>query len=201
MQYSSPKSLQDNHPRIIAGVDEAGRGALAGPVVACCAVLKPTFHLHDQVNDSKKLSENKRYGLFDDLLDHIFLGIGLYSHRAIKIQNILTVTLNAMATAVRKTNTHFDHIIIDGNKAPHLTHSFETMVKADAKVTEVMVASICAKVIRDRLMLKYNRIYKGYGFDAHKGYGTKVHYDALFKKGPCPVHRTSFNLNRQLTLF
>ena len=186
---------------VIAGVDEAGRGALAGPVVACCAVLKPSFTLQDHVNDSKKLSEEKRYALFNALQEQIHLGIGLLSHRAITIQNILNATLNAMAISIRKMPVGFDHIIIDGNKAPKLKHSYETMVKADAKITEVMVASICAKVIRDRLMLKYHRIYSGYGFNTHKGYGTKLHFDALHHKGPCPIHRTSFNLNKQLTLF
>jgi len=193
--------LSGSSPVIIAGVDEAGRGALAGPVVACCAVLKESFHLHEEVNDSKKLSEKKRYELFDALKKDIYLGIGLNSHRYINQHNVLNATMTAMATSVRKNMGKYNHIIIDGNKAPKLDQSHETMVKADAKVTEVMVASICAKVIRDKLMLKYNRLYSGYGFDIHKGYGTKKHYDALFDKGPCPVHRTSFNLNKQLTLF
>jgi ribonuclease HII len=193
--------LSGNSPIIIAGVDEAGRGALAGPVIACCAVLKESFKLHNDVNDSKKLTEKKRYELFDTLKNDIYLGIGLNSHRYINQHNVLNATMAAMATAVRKNRSRYNHIIIDGNKAPKLDQSHETMVKADAKVTEVMVASICAKVIRDKLMLKYNRLYGGYGFDRHKGYGTKKHYDALFNKGPCPVHRTSFNLNKQLTLF
>ncbi len=193
--------MLDKPTAIIAGVDEAGRGALAGPVVACCVVLKPSFNLHNDVNDSKKLSETKRNILFNALQEDVYLGIGLLSHRALSTQNILTATLNAMATAIRKVPGHFDHIIIDGNKAPELTQSFETMVKADANVIEVMVASICAKVIRDRLMLKYDRIYSGYGFKSHKGYGTKIHYNALFDQGPCPIHRTTFNLNKQLTLF
>jgi ribonuclease HII len=188
-------------PAIIAGVDEAGRGALAGPVVACCAVLKPSFNLHKDVNDSKKLSEKRRYQLFDDLLNDIYLGIGLNSHRYINQYNVLNATMTAMSTSVRKNKGIFDHIIIDGNKAPDLRHSYETMIKADTKIIEVMVASICAKVIRDRLMIKYDRLYSGYGFKHHKGYGTKTHYNALFNKGPCPVHRTSFNLNKQLTLF
>jgi len=193
--------LPDNASQIIAGVDEAGRGALAGPVVACSVVLKPSFNLNKEVNDSKKLSEKKRYQLFDVLLNDIYLGIGLNSHRYINQYNVLNATMTAMATSIRKNKGIFNHIIIDGNKAPKLGHSYETMVKADAKIIEVMVASICAKVIRDRIMLKYNRLYPDYGFEKHKGYGTKIHYDAIFNQGPCPVHRTSFNLNRQLTLF
>ena len=193
--------MSTNLLRIIAGVDEAGRGALAGPVVACCVVLKASFNLHDEVNDSKKLSEQKRNALFNNFLDDIFLGIGLNSHRFISTHNVLNATMVAMKTAIRKNVGGFNHIIIDGNKAPQLNQSFETMVKADSIITEVMVASICAKVIRDRLMQKYNRIYGGYGFDQHKGYGTKLHYDSLFRNGPCPIHRSSFNLNKQLTLF
>ena len=146
--------MSGNSPVIIAGVDEAGRGALAGPVVACCAVLKESFHLHEEVNDSKKLSEKKRYELFDALKQDIYLGIGLNSHRYINQHNVLNATMTAMKTAVRKNIGDYNHIIIDGNKAPKLDQSHETMVKADSKVTEVMVASICAKVIRDKLMLK-----------------------------------------------
>ena len=108
---------------------------------------------------------------------------------------------NARAILQKVQLEHYFHAIIDGNKAPKLTIPYETMVKADAKVPEVMMASICAKVIRDRLMHKYHRIYTGYGFDGHKGYGTKQHYHALFDFGPCPIHRTSFNLTKQLTLF
>lgn len=194
-------TAKPNKHKHIAGVDEAGRGALAGPVVACCATLKPSFCFYEEINDSKKLSELKRNHLFDAMRQHIHLGIGLTTHRFISRKNVLKATLVAMEQAVRKHTSPIDHVIIDGNKAPELTISHETMVKADAKVAEVMVASICAKVIRDRLMQKYDRIYSGYGFSGHKGYGTKKHYDALHNHGHCAIHRTSFNLNKQLTLF
>ena len=193
-------TAKPNKVKRIAGVDEAGRGALAGPVVACCATLKSSC-FHSEINDSKKLTPKKRDELFNLIQDHIHLGIGLSSHRLINRKNVLKATMIAMQHAVRKHTSPIDHVIIDGNKAPKLTISHETMVKADAKVAEVMVASICAKVIRDRLMQKYDRIYSVYGFNAHKGYGTKNHYDALHKHGHCAIHRTSFNLNKQLTLF
>lgn len=184
-----------------AGIDEAGRGALAGPVVACCVVLKESFSLHDDVNDSKKLSPKNRDHLFNAIIPHIQLGIGMATHRLINKINILNATLMAMKTAIRRFPAPIGHAIIDGNKAPKLTISHETMIKADGKIPEVMAASICAKVIRDRLMQKYHRIYTQYGFDSHKGYGTKQHYNALFDLGHCPIHRTTFNLNKQLTLF
>ena len=131
-------------PGNTAGIDEAGRGALAGPVVACCVVLKKSFTFYDDVNDSKQVSAKKRNQLFNDIMPHIHLGIGMGTHRLINKINVLNATLFAMKTAIRRLPTQINHAIIDGNKAPELTISYETMVKADAKVTEVMVASICA---------------------------------------------------------
>ncbi len=186
---------------VIAGVDEAGRGALAGPVVSCCVVFKDSFEFFDDIDDSKSLREQTRNDLFNLIRPHIHLGIGMGSHRLINKSNILKATLRAMQIAIRKNPTHIDHAIIDGNKKPRVSVSCEAIIKADATVAEVMAASICAKVIRDRLMKKYHRIYGGYSFDLHKGYGTKRHYESLFNQGHCPIHRTSFNLNKQLTLF
>ncbi len=198
---TTPLLLLKSLPGNTAGIDEAGRGALAGPVVACCVVFKESFSFHGDINDSKRLSPKKRNQLFNDIIPHIHLGIGMATHRLINKKNILNATLMAMKTAIRRFPASIGHAIIDGNTAPKLTISYETMVKADAKIPEVMMASICAKVIRDRLMHKYHRIYTGYGFDGHKGYGTKKHYNALFDLGHCPIHRTSFNLTKQLTLF
>lgn len=186
---------------VIAGVDEAGRGALAGPVVSCCIVFKDSFSIYDDIDDSKKLSEQKRYQLFDMIRPHVHLGIGIVSHRLIGRINVLQATLTAMAIAIRKTPVVIDHAIIDGNRIPTVSIPCEAVVKADATIPEVKAASICAKVIRDRLMLKYHRIYSDYAFDVHKGYGTRRHYDSLYDHGHCPIHRTSFNLNKQLTLF
>ena len=186
---------------VIGGVDEAGRGALAGPVVSCCVSFKDSFSFYADINDSKKLSEARRYHLFDLIRPHIFLGIGITSHRLINKRNILNATLHSMSIAIRKHPVDMNHVIIDGNKCPDVGISCEAIVKADATIDQVKAASICAKVIRDRLMLKYHRIYDQYCFDIHKGYGTKKHYDSLFKYGHCPIHRTSFNLNKQLTLF
>lgn len=186
---------------VIAGIDEAGRGALAGPVVACAVAFKDSFDLFNDINDSKQLSETKRSKLFDQMRDTIYLGVGIVSHRKINRMNILQATFLAMSKSVRKIPTSIDHVIIDGNKTPNIDISCEAIVKADTKIDQVKAASICAKVIRDRLMIKYHRIYSEYGFDGHKGYGTKKHYDSLFDHGHCPIHRTGFNLNKQLTLF
>lgn len=194
-------SLQENLQTKTAGIDEAGRGALAGPVVACCVVFKPSFAFNDMVNDSKKLPAKKRIELFNLFRNDIYLGIGLASHRLINKKNILNATLIAMKNSLRRAPSSCNFVIIDGNRGPKLTVPYKTMIKADERIPEVMVASICAKVIRDRLMLKYHNLYSEYGFDLHKGYGTQKHYEALFKHGACPIHRTSFNLNKQLTLF
>ena len=145
-----------NQP-VIAGVDEAGRGALAGPVVACSVVFKDTFALVDDIADSKRLSASKRDALFDQMRPHIHLGIGIVSHRKINTINILQATFIAMATSLRKTPTQIDHAIIDGNKTPN-TRSHAKHREA-ATIDQVKAASICAKVIRDRLMMKYHRIY------------------------------------------
>ena len=187
--------------RIIAGVDEAGRGALAGPVVACSVSFKSSFDFFDVIDDSKKLSEEKRYKIFNQIQPHIYLGTGIVSHRYINRTNILQATLVAMRKAINKMPIKVDHAIIDGNRVPRVDISCAAVIKADATIPEVKAASICAKVIRDRLMIKYNRIYTRYAFDGHKGYGTKQHYDSLHEHGHCAIHRVDFNLNKQLTLF
>ncbi len=187
--------------RLIAGVDEAGRGALAGPVVACSVTFKPTFNAHDILDDSKKLTEEKRYKIFNEIQSHIYLGTGIVSHRYINRTNILQATLVAMRKAINKMPIKIDHAIIDGNRIPRVDVSCAALIKADTTIPEVKAASICAKVIRDRLMIKYNRIYTRYAFDGHKGYGTKQHYESLHEHGHCAIHRVEFNLNTQLTLF
>jgi len=186
---------------ITAGIDEAGRGALAGPVIACCVILKPSFCYFSELNDSKKLTEKKRITIFNTIKPHLYLTIGAVSHKTIESINILNATLLAMKKSINKSSQPIDHIIIDGNKQPKTTISCETKVKADATVPQVQAASICAKVIRDLLMQHYNKKYPGYNFDHHKGYGTKQHYDIIQKKGPSPIHRLTFNLNKQLTLW
>ena len=185
----------------IAGVDEAGRGALAGPVIACCVLFKPSFLYHNDLNDSKKLSEESREIIFNKIKPHIFLSIGCVSPSKIDDINILNATLLAMKKAILKCKQSVDHIIIDGNKKPSLNLSIETRIKADATIPEVQAASICAKVIRDKIMQKKHKLHKFYEFNINKGYGTKKHYDFIHKHGPSSIHRLSYNLNKQLTLW
>jgi ribonuclease HII len=188
--------------RPLMGVDEAGRGALAGPIVACCVQFKPTFSLHSELNDSKQLSAAQRHTIFNAMKDDIYLGVGMASHRLIDKINVFQATMIAMTKAINKIANSNHHVIIDGNRVPKIEGpTCEAIVKADTKVAEVKAASICAKVLRDRLMEKYDRFLPEYGFKKHKGYGTKLHYTALFDYGKSVIHRESFNLSKQLTLW
>lgn len=176
----------------VCGVDEAGRGPLAGPVCAA-AVILPRDLIIEGVNDSKKLSEKKRELLFDIIKGQAkAYGIGWASVEEIEKINILNATMLAMKRAVESLNIKADFAYIDGNRKPDLDIPCETIIKGDAKSTSVAAASILAKVSRDRLMLEYAKQYPEYGFDKHKGYGTKVHNEAILKHGACPIHRMSF---------
>ncbi|MGA0241403.1 MAG: ribonuclease HII [Candidatus Marinamargulisbacteria bacterium] len=186
---------------LIAGIDEAGRGALAGPVVACCVAFKSTFKNTALLNDSKQLSVNQRFDIYNKIRPYIYLGVGMVTHRGIDQMNILNATLLAMQKCARRCPINCDHIIIDGNRRPNIPGSIETMVKADQLIDQVKAASICAKVLRDRCMVRYHARYPEYEFHRHKGYGTKQHYVTLFQQSPSPIHRKSFNLNHQLSLF
>ncbi|MBL6722766.1 MAG: ribonuclease HII [Candidatus Margulisbacteria bacterium] len=192
----------DKSPMLsVLGVDEAGRGALAGPVVACAVALKPSFCFFNEMNDSKKLNETTRERLFELIQPHIRLGVGMATHRCIDTMNILKATLLAMKKAIIRVPNQKYTVVIDGRDCPLIDMPCTAKIKADTTVVEVMAASICAKVIRDKIMRKYHRIYDQYNFNQHKGYGTTVHYDRLFEFGHSPIHRLSFNLSKQLTLF
>ena len=178
--------------KFVCGVDEAGRGPLAGPVCAA-AVILPEGLVIEGVNDSKKLSEKKREALFDVICDSaIAYSIEFADVDEIEEINILLATMNAMKRAVESLSHKADFAYIDGNTMPPLGIAAECLVKGDAKSMSVACASILAKVSRDRLMLKYAEEYPMYGFEKHKGYGTKVHTEALKEYGPCPIHRMSF---------
>lgn len=178
--------------KFVCGVDEAGRGPLAGPVCAA-AVILPEGLVIEGVNDSKKLSEKKREALFDVICDSaIAYSIEFADVDEIEEINILRATMNAMKRAVESLSPDADFAYIDGNTMPPLGIDAECLVKGDAKSMSVACASILAKVSRDRLMLKYAEEYTMYGFEKHKGYGTKVHTEALKEYGPCPIHRMSF---------
>ena len=176
----------------VCGVDEAGRGPLAGPVCAA-AVILPEGVIIDGVNDSKKLSEKKRESLFDVIREQaLSYSIAYATVDEIEEINILNATMLAMRRAIDGLEIKADYAMIDGNKIPPLDIDAECSVKGDAKSMLIACASILAKVSRDRLLYKYAEEYPMYGFDKHKGYGTKVHREAILKYGPCPYHRKSF---------
>lgn len=176
----------------VCGVDEAGRGPLAGPVCAA-AVILPEGVIIDGVNDSKKLSEKKRESLFDVIREQaLSYSIAYATVDEIEEINILNATMLAMRRAIDGLDIKADYAMIDGNKIPPIDIDAECIVKGDAKSMSIACASILAKVSRDRLLYKYAEEYPMYGFDKHKGYGTKAHREAILKYGPCPYHRKSF---------
>lgn len=181
-----------NGYKIICGVDEAGRGPLAGPVYAAAVVL-PKGHIIEGVNDSKKLSEKKRELLFDKIIAEAEdYSIGIATPSEIDEINILQATFLAMKRAVEGLKIKPDYAMIDGNKKPNLDIDMETVVKGDAKSASIAAASILAKVSRDRYMLQMAEKYPQYQFEKHKGYGTKLHYEMLDEFGPSEIHRQSF---------
>ena len=176
----------------ICGVDEAGRGPLAGPVCAAAVILKDN-QIIEGVNDSKKLTEKKREALFDVIKSEVLdYSIAFATVEEIEEMNILNATMLAMKRAVEGLNTKADYALIDGNRFPPLEIQGEYVVKGDAKSMSIAAASILAKVSRDRLCYEYAEKYPEYGFDKHKGYGTKAHTEAILKYGPCEIHRMSF---------
>lgn len=176
----------------ICGIDEAGRGPLAGPVCAA-AVILPKGVVIDGVNDSKKLTEKKREALFEVIkAEAVSYSIAFATVEEIEKYNILNATMLAMRRAVEGLDVKPGYALIDGNCMPTLPVKGECVVKGDAKSSSVACASILAKVSRDRLLYKYAAEYPQYGFDKHKGYGTKLHVEALRNFGPCPYHRMSF---------
>lgn len=176
----------------VCGVDEAGRGPLAGPVCAA-AVILPLDTIIDGVNDSKKLTEKKREYLYDIIKETaVSYSIAFASVEEIEEMNILNATMLAMKRAVEGLDPKADFAYIDGNKTPPIEIPCEYIIKGDAKSMSVACASILAKVTRDRLMLEYAEKYPQYLFQKHKGYGTKAHVEALHEYGPCEIHRMSF---------
>lgn len=177
---------------IVCGVDEAGRGPLAGPVYAAAVVL-PKGHIIDGVNDSKKLTEKKRELLFDKIISEAEdFSIAFATAEEIDEINILNATFLAMKRAVEGLRVKPDYAMIDGNREPYLDIPMETIVKGDAKSASIAAASILAKVSRDRYMLEMAEKYPQYHFEKHKGYGTKFHYEMLDQFGPCDIHRKTF---------
>lgn len=184
----------------VAGVDEVGRGPLAGPVVSACVVLPADFSILG-VDDSKKVTEKKRNELYDLILENaVCYGIGEKDNTVIDDINILEATKLAMRDAVaaadrmlkEKTGENIDYVLFDAMTIPEVEKPQSSIIKGDAKSVSIAAASIVAKVYRDRMMVDYDTTYPGYGFASNKGYGTKVHYEGLDEKGLTPIHRRSF---------
>lgn len=177
---------------LVCGIDEAGRGPLAGPVYAACVVL-PKGHIVDGINDSKKISEKKREILFDKITDEcLCYSVGVATEQEIDEINILQATFLAMRRAVDGLSVKPDIALIDGNKKPGLDIEQWDIVKGDSKSANIAAASIIAKVSRDRYMLEMAEKYPEYQFEKHKGYGTKLHYEMIEKYGISPMHRKTF---------
>ncbi len=178
----------------ICGIDEAGRGPLAGPVVAAAVIMEPGHELRLKVKDSKVLSAARRASLFDQIMEsaHIQVGVSMVDAGSIDKINILKATLKAMREAVFKLEVSPQYAIIDGNVAPELPCLCTAVIRGDQLEPSISAASIVAKVVRDRYMEQMDALYPGYGFAQHKGYPTQAHYEAIRSLGACPIHRRSF---------
>jgi ribonuclease HII len=176
----------------VAGIDEAGRGPLAGPVVAAAVILPEAFELPG-LTDSKKLTAAKRDKLYYLIRSQAAaIGVGIVSAEEIDRVNILQATLHAMSLAVQRLQLPADFMLVDGITPVPLPLAQKTLIKGDSRSLSVAAASIIAKVLRDRLMISYDRRYPGYGLAKHKGYGTAEHTSAIANLGPCPLHRKTF---------
>ena len=179
--------------RQIAGIDEAGRGPLAGPVVAAACIL-PRDYLLAHLNDSKQLSAEQREELFAQMIadSRVVYGIGISSVKRIEQINILRATFEAMQQSVASLSQEPDYLLIDGNQIPAFDFPKEGIVRGDAVSISIAAASIIAKVTRDRIMIAEAARWPQYGFEQHKGYGTPQHIEAIQRLGPCPLHRRTF---------
>ena len=184
--------LHSEGKKFVAGVDEAGRGPLAGPVFAAAVIMDEDKYIPD-IKDSKKMSEKKREEVFEYIINNaVAYSVCAVSEGEIDEINILNATHKAMNGAVDSLSVKPDYVLIDGNSIKNMNHPHETVVKGDAKVYCIAAASILAKVSRDRYIREIGDKYPEYNFGKHKGYGTKEHTEAILKYGPCPIHRKSF---------
>lgn len=190
--WALEKDAASRGMQVIAGVDEAGRGPLAGPVCAAAVILPFGLEIPG-LNDSKKLTDKKRRELYDIIVEKaLAYGIALVDEKRIDEINILQATFEAMEQAMLQLKVQPDLVLVDGNRAKAFPYPVETVVKGDSLSANIAAASILAKVTRDRLMEKMAEKYPGYGFEIHKGYGTKAHYAAIEKLGPSEIHRRTF---------
>ena len=178
--------------RLVAGVDEAGRGPLAGPVVAAAVILDPAVRI-EGLADSKRLSAGRRAELDREIRERaLSFAVARVGVAVIDAVNILQATMQAMREAVYGLDTSPDEVLVDGNRCPALPYPARAVVRGDVSVAAISAASILAKVARDQEMIEMDRRYPEYGFARHKGYGTRAHRDALLRFGPSPIHRASF---------
>lgn len=200
--YRYDEALREAGARIIAGIDEAGRGPLAGPVVAAAVILR-RMEAFDGLRDSKKVPQNERERLFWELLCRaVDIGVGIVDAVTIDRINILNATKSAMTMAVGDLSTKPDLLVIDAVKLNSAGINQVSIIKGESRSASIAAASIIAKVVRDRIMEHYEEIYPEYGFARHKGYATGLHLNRIAQHGPCPIHRKSFNkvLSLQLPL-
>ncbi|MFW5972175.1 MAG: ribonuclease HII [Bacillota bacterium] len=192
-QYET--KLHNNGYKYIAGIDEAGRGPLAGPVVASAVVLNPEKPIYD-LDDSKKLTENKREELYDIIMENaVAVGLGIVNNRTIDKINILQATFTAMRSAVDDLGICPDYVLVDGNREiPEFDIRQRPVIDGDSLISSIAAASIIAKVTRDRIIDAYHDQYPEYGFNSNKGYGTSEHIQALKENGTTPIHRFSFSI-------
>jgi ribonuclease HII len=190
--FNEEKILHKQGFKCVVGLDEAGRGPLAGPVVAAAVCIKGNVKFLEGINESKKLSEKQRENFYKILINHknIKWGIGIVSEKIIDKINILEATKLAMQKSIK--NLEPDFLILDGNFKLNINLPQKSIIKGDAKVISISAASIIAKVTRDKIMNKYNKKYSQYGFDKHKGYGTAHHIKMIKKNGACVIHRKTF---------
>lgn len=190
------QKLYDDKIKYIAGVDEAGRGPLAGPVVIGCVIMKKESFI-EYVNDSKKVSEKRRETLYEKITDEaISWSTGIVWQKEIDEINILNATKKALTMAIDNLSLKPDMILVDAlDKIDTRGIPYISVIKGDAKIYSISVASIIAKVTRDRIMRRYDEMYPEYGFEKHKGYGTALHIAKIKEIGPCPIHRNTFIKN------
>ena len=190
------KQYYDMNMKYVCGIDEAGRGPLAGPVVVASVIMKPDSMI-EGVNDSKKVSEKKREKLYDLILEEaISYGVGIIGQDEIDDINILNATKKGLTVSLKELTQKPDLIIVDAlTNIDTLGTPYESIIKGDAKCYSISAASIIAKVTRDRIMREWDKIYPQYGFAQHKGYGTSAHISSIKEYGPCPLHRKTFIKN------
>lgn len=192
------QSMYSENIQYICGIDEAGRGPLAGPVVVA-SVIMPKDSMIEGVNDSKKVSEKKREILYNQIIEEaIAYGVGIVNQEEIDTINILNATKKALTMSLEELKVKPNLILVDAlNNIDTLQIPYKSIIKGDAKAYSIAAASIIAKVTRDRIMRQWDEIYPNYGFISHKGYGTKSHIEAIKEYGICPLHRKSFVKNIQ----